>query len=77
MPSPSVNSTPPAAILDAMTAPVAERYQAAIDGGLTPIARWGEPEDVGRAVASLASGALPFTVGQAVYVDGGLHLPAF
>jgi NAD(P)-dependent dehydrogenase (short-subunit alcohol dehydrogenase family) len=60
-----------------MTAPVFERYQAAIEGGLTPIARWGEPEDVGRTVAALASGALRFTVGQVVYVDGGLNLQAF
>jgi NAD(P)-dependent dehydrogenase (short-subunit alcohol dehydrogenase family) len=67
----------PGVIRTAMTAPVFDRYQAAIEGGLTPIARWGEPEDVGRTVASLASGALRFTVGQAVYVDGGLNLKAF
>jgi NAD(P)-dependent dehydrogenase (short-subunit alcohol dehydrogenase family) len=39
---------------------------------ITPIARWGEPADVGRAVATAATGGLPFSVGQVVYVDGGL-----
>ena len=42
--------------------------------GLTPIARWGEPEDVGRAIACLASGELSFVTGDAVHVDGGLHI---
>ena len=46
--------------------------RAEIARGLTPIARWGEPADVGRAVATLATGGLPFSVGQVVYVDGGL-----
>jgi 3-oxoacyl-[acyl-carrier protein] reductase len=39
---------------------------------MTPIARWGEPADVGRAVATAATGRLPFSVGQVIYVDGGL-----
>ena len=67
----------PGVIRTAMTAPVAERYEQAIAAGLSHIARWGEADDVGRAVATLAAGGLPFSVGQVVYVDGGLHLPAF
>jgi NAD(P)-dependent dehydrogenase (short-subunit alcohol dehydrogenase family) len=67
----------PGVIRTAMTAPVFDRYQQAIEDGLSPIARWGEPEDIGRAVATLATGGLPFSVGQVVYVDGGLNLPAF
>ena len=67
----------PGVIRTAMTAPVAERYQREIDQGLSPIARWGEPADIGRAVATLATGGLPFSVGQVVYVDGGLNLRAF
>jgi NAD(P)-dependent dehydrogenase (short-subunit alcohol dehydrogenase family) len=67
----------PGVIRTAMTAPVAERYQREIEGGLSPIARWGEPADIGRAVATLATGGLPFSVGQVVYVDGGLNLRAF
>jgi NAD(P)-dependent dehydrogenase (short-subunit alcohol dehydrogenase family) len=67
----------PGVIRTPMTAPVAGRYEQRIKDGLSPIARWGEPEDVGRAVATLAAGGLPFSVGQVVYVDGGLNLRTF
>ncbi|HEX6114533.1 MAG TPA: 3-ketoacyl-ACP reductase [Geminicoccaceae bacterium] len=67
----------PGIIRTPMTAPVAERYEREIAAGITPIARWGEPADVGRAVATGATGRLPFSVGQVVYVDGGLSLPRF
>ena len=55
-----------------MSAPVRERFTAMIEAGATPIRRWGEPEDVGRTVASLATGALPYSIGQPIVVDGGL-----
>ncbi|MGH6944872.1 MAG: 3-ketoacyl-ACP reductase [Geminicoccaceae bacterium] len=67
----------PGIIRTSMTAPVAERYDELIREGITPIARWGEPEDVGRAVATLATGGLPFTAGQVVFVDGGLSSRGF
>jgi NAD(P)-dependent dehydrogenase (short-subunit alcohol dehydrogenase family) len=67
----------PGVIRTPMTAPVAERYERRIQAGLSPIARWGEPEDVGRTVATLACAGLPFSVGQVVYVDGGLNLRTF
>jgi NAD(P)-dependent dehydrogenase (short-subunit alcohol dehydrogenase family) len=57
-----------------MTAGVRERYDRLIHEGLTPIRRWGSPEDVGRAVAALAAGALPFSTGEVINVDGGFHL---
>jgi 3-oxoacyl-[acyl-carrier protein] reductase len=57
-----------------MTAGVRERYDRLISEGLTPIRRWGRPEDVGRAVAALAAGALPFSTGEVINVDGGFHL---
>jgi NAD(P)-dependent dehydrogenase (short-subunit alcohol dehydrogenase family) len=60
-----------------MTAGGHERYTQQIAEGLTPIRRWGTPEDVGRAVAMLASGALPFSTGDALNVDGGFHLRRF
>ncbi|MGH6905499.1 MAG: SDR family oxidoreductase, partial [Geminicoccaceae bacterium] len=62
----------PGIIRTPMTAPAAERYEREIARGITPIARWGEPADVGRAVATAATGGLPFSVGQVIYVDGGL-----
>jgi 3-oxoacyl-[acyl-carrier protein] reductase len=57
-----------------MTGPVKARYDALIAGGLTPLARWGTPEDVGRAVAAIAQDLLPFSTGEILNVDGGFHL---
>ncbi len=62
----------PGFIRSDMSRPAWERFTGMIEAGETPIRRWGTPEDVGRAVASLATGALPYATGQAVNVDGGL-----
>ena len=64
----------PGIIATDMTAGVKARYDALIDGGLTPIRRWGEPADVGRAVVAIASDLLPFSTGAVLDVDGGFHL---
>jgi NAD(P)-dependent dehydrogenase (short-subunit alcohol dehydrogenase family) len=57
-----------------MTANVKEKYDRMIDAGLTPIKRWGTPEDVADAVAAIASGRLKFSTGEVINVDGGFHL---
>jgi len=58
-----------------MTAAVRERYDRLIlTEGLTPIRRWGRPDDVGRAVVAVATDLLPFSTGQVIDVDGGFHL---
>jgi 3-oxoacyl-[acyl-carrier protein] reductase len=57
-----------------MTAGVKERYDRLIEQGLTPLARWGTPQDVGKAVAAIALGLLPFSTGEVINVDGGFHL---
>jgi len=57
-----------------MTAGAASETGKLIEAGLTPIRRWGEAEDVGSTVAALATGAFPFTTGQPIFVDGGLHV---
>jgi 3-oxoacyl-[acyl-carrier protein] reductase len=57
-----------------MTAPVKEKYDQLIADGLTPIKRWGTPEDVGKAVAAIAQDLLPFSTGEVINVDGGFHL---
>ena len=62
----------PGVIRTQMTAVAKERYDGLFANGLTPIARWGEPEDLGQAVAMLASGALRYSTGEVVRVDGGL-----
>lgn len=64
----------PGVIASDMTAPVKEQYDRLIAEGLSPIRRWGEPEDVATAVAMLASGALPFSTGDRINVDGGFHI---
>ena len=64
----------PGVIETDMTEPVKEKYDQLIAGGLTPIARWGLPEDVGRAVAAIAQDLLPFSTGEVINVDGGFHL---
>jgi 3-oxoacyl-[acyl-carrier protein] reductase len=65
----------PGIIRTDMTRASTERLDAMIANGISPIARWGEPEDVGRAVATVADGGLSFSTGQVLYVDGGLTLP--
>jgi NAD(P)-dependent dehydrogenase (short-subunit alcohol dehydrogenase family) len=57
-----------------MTAGVKEKYDRLIAEGLVPQGRWGTAEDVGRAVAALLAGSLPFSTGDVLNVDGGLHL---
>ena len=64
----------PGVIRTGMTAVAAADYDKRIAEGLTPIPRWGEPADIGRAVAALASGAFGFSTGDAFHVDGGLHI---
>ncbi|MGH8247926.1 MAG: SDR family oxidoreductase, partial [Gammaproteobacteria bacterium] len=64
----------PGVIASDMTAPVKEKYDKLIAGGLTPIQRWGAPEDVGQAVAAIAQDLLPFSTGEVINVDGGFHL---
>jgi 3-oxoacyl-[acyl-carrier protein] reductase len=64
----------PGVIATDMTENVKAMYDQRIAGGLTPIARWGTPEDVGRAVAAIASGSFPFSTGEVINVDGGFHL---
>jgi len=41
---------------------------------LTPIPRWGQPGDVGKAVVAIAQDLLPFSTGEIINVDGGFHL---
>ncbi|MCT7377366.1 3-ketoacyl-ACP reductase [Chelativorans salis] len=65
----------PGIIRTEMTAGVAEKYDRLIAEGLVPARRWGEPEDVGRAVAGLATGRFGFATGTVVNLDGALSVP--
>jgi NAD(P)-dependent dehydrogenase (short-subunit alcohol dehydrogenase family) len=64
----------PGIIDTAMTAGVRDRYDALIAGGGVPAGRWGRPEDIGRAVVPLATGAMGFATGSVIALDGGLSL---
>lgn len=57
-----------------MTSGVRDKYDRLIADGLTPIRRWGRPEDVAAAVIAIAEGYLPFSTGEVINVDGGFHL---
>lgn len=67
----------PGIIRTPMTASVAQKYEARFEQGLVPAGRWGESDEVGQAVATLADGSLPFATGSVLNVDGGLSIPAF
>jgi NAD(P)-dependent dehydrogenase (short-subunit alcohol dehydrogenase family) len=64
----------PGVISTDMTAGVRDKYDALIRDGLTPIRRWGQPEDIAKAVVALARGDLPFSTGDRIHVDGGFHI---
>jgi NAD(P)-dependent dehydrogenase (short-subunit alcohol dehydrogenase family) len=64
----------PGIIATEMTGSVKSKYDKLIADGLTPIKRWGVPEDIGKAVAAIAEDLLPFSTGEVLNVDGGFHL---
>jgi 3-oxoacyl-[acyl-carrier protein] reductase len=58
-----------------MTGPVKAKYDELIfQKDLTPIRRWGTPDDVARAVLAVANDLLPFSTGEVINVDGGFHM---
>jgi 3-oxoacyl-[acyl-carrier protein] reductase len=63
----------PGIIATDMTSTVTEKYDSLIAEGVTPIRRWGQPDDVARAVVALAEDYLPFSTGEVINVDGGFH----
>lgn len=65
----------PGIIATDMTAAVHDTYDRRIADGLVPEKRWGQAEDVGRAVAALLRGDFPHATGTVVNVDGGLSIP--
>ncbi len=64
----------PGVIHSDMTGVVREKYDRLIAEGLTLQPRWGEPEDIGRAVAMLLRGDLAYSTGQVINVDGGMEV---
>ena len=69
-----VNEICPGIIATGMTATVKEKYDRLIEDGLVPLGRWGEPEDVAKAVVALCDGTFGYTTGTSLIVDGGMHI---
>ena len=64
----------PGIIETEMTAGVKDKYTARIEDGLVPAARWGAPQDIGKAVVPLVTGQMPFSNGAVIPVDGALSI---
>ncbi|MBI5688776.1 MAG: 3-ketoacyl-ACP reductase [Verrucomicrobia bacterium] len=67
----------PGVIATDMTGAVKEKYDKLIlqdQPGITPIRRWGQPSDIGRAVRAILEDRFPFSTGAVFDVDGGFHL---
>jgi len=64
----------PGVIQTDMTSSVSEKYDRLIAEGLSPIKRWGQPEDVAGVVAVLCRGEFDFCTGDIINVDGGYHI---
>ena len=67
----------PGVIKSDMTSVVSAKYDRMIADGLTLQRRWGMPEDAGKVVAALVSGALGYSTGQVINIDGGLTVERF
>lgn len=64
----------PGIIATDMTHVVHEKYEKMIEGGLLPVPRFGEPQDVAKMVLACCSGLLDYAAGQVLNADGGFAL---
>jgi NAD(P)-dependent dehydrogenase (short-subunit alcohol dehydrogenase family) len=62
----------PGVIETDMTEKVKSIYQERIENGLTLEKRMGQPGDIGKVVAALLRGDLPYATGQILALDGGM-----
>ena len=64
----------PGIIQTDMTSATQAKYDRLLAEGLAIQPRWGLPEDVGKAVAMLVRGDLPYSTGQVILVEGGMSI---
>jgi NAD(P)-dependent dehydrogenase (short-subunit alcohol dehydrogenase family) len=64
----------PGIIATDMTSVVTAKYDKLIAEGLTPIRRWGQPDDIAKICVAIAEGYLPYSTGEVINVDGGIHI---
>ena len=69
-----VNEICPGIIATGMTEKVKEKYDRLIEGGLVPTGRWGNPDDIAKAVVALCDDTFGYTTGCSFIVDGGMHI---
>ena len=70
----TVNEICPGIIETDMTAGVKEKYDRLIAEGLVPMGRWGQPEDIAKAVVAICDGTLGYMTGESLILDGGMHI---
>jgi len=64
----------PGIIQTDMTAKIKDKYDKLINDGLVPQRRWGLPEEIGKAVASIARRDWNFSTGMIFEISGGLNI---
>jgi NAD(P)-dependent dehydrogenase (short-subunit alcohol dehydrogenase family) len=70
-----VHEIRPGLIETAMTKDVLQQYSPRIeDGSICALRRWGQPDDVARAIGALATGAIPFSTGDVYHIGGGMQI---
>lgn len=70
----TVNEICPGIISTDMTAGVKDKYDKLIACGLVPLGRWGQPDDIAKAVLALCDGTLGYMTGESLILDGGMHI---
>lgn len=64
----------PGIILTDMTIKMTDKYTKMIDEGFVPQRRWGMPEDIGKAISSIARGDWDYSTGMVFEISGGLNI---
>jgi NAD(P)-dependent dehydrogenase (short-subunit alcohol dehydrogenase family) len=64
----------PGVIETDMTTKIRHKYDKLISEGLVPQKRWGVPNDIGKAVASISRGDWNFSTGMIFEISGGLNI---
>ena len=70
----TVNEICPGIISTDMTSGVKDKYDKLIADGLVPLGRWGQPDDIAKAVLALCDGTLGYMTGESLILDGGMHI---
>ncbi len=70
----SVYEIRPGVIYTDMTAGVKGKYDKKIADGLIPEGRWGQPEDIAKAVTALAGDEIPYSTGTVIEISGGMNI---